>query len=96
MSRLLDRFSARDNAADRPKIGLRGFAPLLAHDGPPRATFERTITELKPRKLADKLAFMFEARLVIWPTRFALETPTLQRDYDACWAGFEKLFDIEG
>jgi homogentisate 1,2-dioxygenase len=31
-------------------------------------------------------------RLVIRPTRFALETPTSQRDYDACWAGFEKMF----
>jgi homogentisate 1,2-dioxygenase len=35
---------------------------------------------------------MFETRLVIRPTRFALETPALQRDYDTCWAGFEKLF----
>jgi len=24
--------------------------------------------------------------------RFALETPSLQRDYDDCWAGFEKNF----
>jgi len=36
---------------------------------------------------------MFETQLVIRPTRFALETPALQRDYDACWAGFEKMFD---
>jgi homogentisate 1,2-dioxygenase len=35
---------------------------------------------------------MFETRLVIRPTRFALETPALQRNYDACWAGFAKLF----
>ena len=35
---------------------------------------------------------MFETRLVVRPTRFALETEALQRDYDACWAGFEKLF----
>ena len=35
---------------------------------------------------------MFETRLVLRPTRFALETPTLQRDYDACWTGFESNF----
>jgi homogentisate 1,2-dioxygenase len=65
---------------------------MSAH-GPDRATFERaTAAELIPQKIADTLAFMFETRLVIRPTRFALETPALQHDYDACWAGFEKMF----
>ena len=77
-----------------------GFAPggaslhncMSAH-GPDRATFERAVAaELTPQKVEDTLAFMFETRLVIRPTRFALETDALQRDYDACWAGFEKLF----
>jgi homogentisate 1,2-dioxygenase len=77
-----------------------GFAPggaslhncMSAH-GPDRATFEKaTAAELAPQKIEDTLAFMFETRMVIRPTRFALETPALQGDYDACWAGFEKLF----
>ena len=77
-----------------------GFVPggaslhncMSAH-GPDRATFERATTaELTPQKIAETLAFMFETRLVIRPTRLALETPALQRNYDACWAGFEKLF----
>src|SRR6516164_8367965 len=77
-----------------------GFVPggaslhncMSAH-GPDRATFEKaTAAELIPQKIADTLAFMFETRLVIRPTRFALETHALQRDYDACWAGFEKMF----
>jgi homogentisate 1,2-dioxygenase len=50
------------------------------------------MAKLVPQKIADTLAFMFETRFVIRPTRFALETPALQRDYDACWEGFEKLF----
>jgi hypothetical protein len=67
---------------------------MSAH-GPDRATFERAVAaELTPQKVADTLAFMFETRLVIRPTRFALETPALQRDYDACWAGFEKCSRI--
>jgi len=50
------------------------------------ATFERGSTaELKPHKIADTLAFMFETRLVIRPTEFALGNEALQRDYDACW-----------
>ena len=65
---------------------------LSAH-GPDRATFEKAVAaDLKPHRIADTLAFMFETRLVVRPTRFALETDVLQRDYDACWAGFEKLF----
>jgi homogentisate 1,2-dioxygenase len=77
-----------------------GFVPggaslhncMSAH-GPDRATFEKaTAAELIPQKIADTLAVMFETRLVIRPTRFALETAALQRDYDTCWAGFEKMF----
>ena len=49
--------------------------------------------ELKPMKIADTLAFMFETRLVVRPTAFALATPALQRDYDQCWAGFDRRFD---
>jgi homogentisate 1,2-dioxygenase len=77
-----------------------GFAPggaslhnaMTAH-GPDKATFERAAAEdLVPRKIEGALAFMFETRFVIRPTRFALDTPALQRDYDACWADFPKLF----
>ena len=36
---------------------------------------------------------MFETRTVIRPTRFALETRQLQRDYDRCWQGLRRHFD---
>ena len=77
-----------------------GFVPggmslhncMSAH-GPDRATFDKAVAaDLAPQKIADTLAFMFETRLVMRPTRFALETPSLQRDYDDCWAGFESNF----
>jgi len=77
-----------------------GFVPggaslhncMSAH-GPDRATFDRAVSaDLKPAKIEDTLAFMFETRLVIRPTRFALDTQALQRNYDACWDGFEKMF----
>jgi homogentisate 1,2-dioxygenase len=65
---------------------------MSAH-GPDVPTFEAASrAELKPHKIANTLAFMFETRMVCRPTRFALETPALQRDYDSCWDGFRKQF----
>ena len=63
---------------------------MNAH-GPDKATFEKaSAAELKPDKIDNTLAFMFESRWVFRPTAWAMQTPTLQRDYDACWAAFEK------
>ena len=59
--------------------------------GPDAETHRRASeADLKPVKLADTLAFMFESRWVIRPTREAMELPGLQADYDECWLGFEK------
>jgi homogentisate 1,2-dioxygenase len=77
-----------------------GFVPggaslhnSFAAHGPDRLIFDRASNaELKPQRIADTLAFMFETRLTIRPTEFALGTPALQRDYDACWSGFESRF----
>ncbi len=77
-----------------------GFVPgggslhncMSAH-GPDRATFDAASSaELEPVYWDLGLALMFETRFVLRPTRFALETPALQRDYDSIWSGFEKLF----
>ncbi len=77
-----------------------GFVPggaslhnCMSGHGPDLPSFERaTAAKLEPHYLADSLAFMFETGMVLRPTRFAMDTPALQRDYDAAWAGFEKLF----
>jgi homogentisate 1,2-dioxygenase len=77
-----------------------GFAPggaslhnCFAAHGPDRASHaQASDAALAPQYLGDTLAFMFETRMVCRPTRFALETPALQRDYDACWSGFPKHF----
>jgi homogentisate 1,2-dioxygenase len=75
-----------------------GFTPggaslhnqMSAH-GPDVPTYQEAINAtLLPQRLDDTLAFMFESRWVIRPTRFALETPLLQPDYDDCWRGFKK------
>ena len=75
----------------------KGFSPgggslhncFSAH-GPDRATFDKASSEaLEPVFQGKTLAFMFESRYVFEPTSFAMNSPLLQRDYDAAWAGFE-------
>ena len=65
---------------------------MTAH-GPDVATFEKASgAELKPHKIDNSLAFMFESRFVFRPTRFAMEAPQRQKNYDAVWGGFNKHF----
>jgi homogentisate 1,2-dioxygenase len=75
-----------------------GFVPggaslhncMNAH-GPDRASYDKAVAaDLAPHKLTDTLAFMFETRWVISPTKAALASPVLQRDYDAAWSSFAK------
>jgi len=77
-----------------------GFMPggaslhnCMSGHGPDAATFEKASSgALEPQKIEDTLAFMFESRYVIRPTRFALETPQRQKDYLDCWRGLTKHF----
>jgi len=77
-----------------------GFLPgggslhnCMAGHGPDAATFEEASSApLAPRRLEGTLAFMFESRRVLRPTRFALETAQRQRDYADCWKGLRKRF----
>ncbi|WP_395651054.1 homogentisate 1,2-dioxygenase [Brevundimonas sp.] len=75
-----------------------GFAPggaslhnQMSGHGPDQASYGGAIqAELKPHKITDTLAFMFESRWVIRPTDFAMQTLTMQLDYDDVWSGFDK------
>jgi homogentisate 1,2-dioxygenase len=68
---------------------------MSAH-GPDLATFERASSEaLKPHKIADTLAFMFETRWPINPTARAMQASHRQAEYDKVWDGFKKLFPSE-
>ena len=75
-----------------------GFAPggaslhncMNAHGPDKASTAAAMAADLEPQKIDDTMAFMFESCLPIRPTRFAMDTPLLQRDYDGCWDGFEK------
>ncbi|RWI08837.1 MAG: homogentisate 1,2-dioxygenase [Mesorhizobium sp.] len=78
-----------------------GFTPggvslhnmMLAH-GPDAQGFEKASTvELKPVKLENTLAFMFETRFPQMLTRFAAESEVRQDNYIDCWAGLKKRFN---
>jgi homogentisate 1,2-dioxygenase len=75
---------------------LPGGASLhncMSGHGPDAETYERASTaDLKPQYLADTLAFMFETRLVLRPTRYAMESRVLQHEYYECWQGLKKRF----
>jgi homogentisate 1,2-dioxygenase len=78
-----------------------GFVPgggslhnQMAGHGPDLDAFEKASNStLSPQKLSNTLAFMFESRYVIRPTRFAMDTPALQKDYANCWRGLKKNFN---
>jgi len=78
-----------------------GFVPggislhnmMLPH-GPDASGYEKaTGSELKPAKLDDTMAFMFETRFPQHLTRYAAETEALQEDYVECWGGLKKRFN---
>jgi homogentisate 1,2-dioxygenase len=65
---------------------------MTAH-GPDAETWARaTRAELKPHKIEDTMAFMFESRFAMRLTRYAVESSELQHDYFEGWQGLEKHF----
>jgi homogentisate 1,2-dioxygenase len=78
-----------------------GFTPggaslhnCMSGHGPDAATFataSRADTS-RPAHIADTMAFMFETRALIRPTRFAFEAPQLQRDYQRAWRDLPRHF----
>ncbi|MDX3905193.1 MAG: homogentisate 1,2-dioxygenase [Pigmentiphaga sp.] len=81
-----------------------GFVPggaslhnCMSGHGPDGDTFEKASNAdtTRPRKVEDTMAFMFETRTVIRPTRYALETAQLQSQYFQCWQNLKKHFSPE-
>jgi len=79
-----------------------GFVPggaslhnCMTGHGPDAATYEKASRgdTSKPHKVDGTMAFMFETKTVIRPSRRALESATLQANYFECWQGLHKHFD---
>ncbi|ONK15401.1 homogentisate 1,2-dioxygenase [Streptomyces sp. MP131-18] len=77
-----------------------GFVPgggslhnMMSAHGPDRETFQRAgAAELKPQKIDDGLAIMFETRWPVTLTEQAWSTPSRQRAYDEVWQGLNSHF----
>ncbi len=78
-----------------------GFVPggmslhnqMLPHGPDESAYAHASSTALKPVKLSNTLAFMFETRFPQRLTRYAAELPELQDGYIDCWQGLKKRFN---
>ncbi|MCT9093114.1 homogentisate 1,2-dioxygenase [Streptomyces sp. ASQP_92] len=77
-----------------------GFVPgggslhnMMSAHGPDRETFDRaSAAELKPQKIDDGLAFMFETRWPVTATEQAATAGHRQRGYDDVWQGLQRHF----
>ncbi|QPC86881.1 homogentisate 1,2-dioxygenase [Mesorhizobium sp. NBSH29] len=79
----------------------KGFVPggvslhnmMLAH-GPDAEGYQKASTvELKPQRLENTMAFMFETRFPQMLTSFAAQAPFRQDDYIDCWTDLKKRFN---
>jgi len=87
---------AYEAKADGFLPGGASLHPSMSAHGPDAAVTEAAMSaELAPRKIEGALAFMFETRAVLRPTRAALEMAELQRGYDGCWSGMPRYFSGE-
>lgn len=78
----------------------QGFVPgggslhncMMSH-GPDAETFDKASNAgLKPVYQGNTMAFMFESRLVYQPTKFAMTSTLLQKNYWKCWQGLKSNF----
>jgi homogentisate 1,2-dioxygenase len=77
-----------------------GFSPggislhgMMSAHGPDNTTTERAMAaDLRPHKVDNTLAFMFETSRVLLASNFAMSCAQLQGDYDGCWGGMKKHF----
>ncbi|MGA5118176.1 homogentisate 1,2-dioxygenase [Streptomyces pseudogriseolus] len=89
-----------EGAYDAKTAGKGGFVPgggslhnMMSAHGPDRETFDRaSAAELKPQKIDDGLAFMFETRWPVSLTPQAARAEHLQQGYDGVWQGLERHF----
>ncbi|TCN23246.1 homogentisate 1,2-dioxygenase [Sinorhizobium americanum] len=91
MGLIYGRYDAKEEGFVPGGMSLHNM--MLAH-GPDASGFEKaTNSELKPVKLDNTMAFMFETRFPQQLTRFAAELETLQDNYIDCWADLKKRFN---
>lgn len=66
----------------------------MSSHGPDAGTFKKTSeAKLEPHYLDSGLAFMFESKYIMCPTKAAMHSKHLQKGYNDVWADMPKMFD---
>ncbi|MGH8115842.1 MAG: homogentisate 1,2-dioxygenase [Rhodanobacteraceae bacterium] len=89
-------YDAKDASAEGGFVpGGASLHNCMTGHGPDAASYAKALVAdtAKPQHVVDTMAFMFETRCVIHPTKQALDAPQRQRDYQRCWQGLKKRFD---
>ena len=86
---------AYDAKADGFVPGGASLHHCMSGHGPDAATSDKAsgADTSRPHKVTDTMAFMFETRNPLVATPYALQSPQLQGNYQACWAGIAKHFN---
>jgi homogentisate 1,2-dioxygenase len=84
-------YGAYDAKAEGFQPGALSLHNQMSGHGPDVASWKgASEADLKPHRIDGTMAFMIESRWVFRPTDHALQTSTLDADYDAVWTGFPK------
>ena len=76
--------------------GSASLHNCMSGHGPDSDTYDRaTSSDLQPQYLDDTMTFIIETQLPIRPTKYALESELLDRDYYRTWQGLTKRFAPE-
>jgi homogentisate 1,2-dioxygenase len=82
--------------ADTFVPGSASLHNCMSGHGPDAEAYERgSSANLEPQFLTNTMVFLFETQLPIRPTKWALETELLERDYYQHWQGLKKHFAAE-
>lgn len=91
MGLIYGKYDAKEEGFVQGGMSLHNM--MLPH-GPDFGGFEKASnSELKPHKLDNTMAFMFETRYPQQLTQYAAKLESLQDDYINCWDGLERKFD---
>lgn len=94
MGLIYGRYDAKPSGFEPGGMSLHNA--MLPH-GPDAEAFEQASeADLGPVKIDDALAFMFESRLPLYPTSFAMSLETLHQDYAECWSDLRRNFTGNG
>jgi homogentisate 1,2-dioxygenase len=88
-------YGAYDAKAEGFLPGGASLHNCMSAHGPDAESWEKaTGAELKPQKVDNTMAFMFESRYAMRLTRYAIESSELQTDYFEGWQGLGKHFSV--